>query len=374
MNDASDHAEISRLDRRTLLKGGTASAALLVPAAGLAQGGDMAAIRRAVEAGHDASVKCIQDWIRNPSIAAENLNMPAGAEYMARLARAAGFQRAEIVPSSGHPGVFATLDAGARRTMGIYFMYDVKQYDASEWLSPPLEARIVDKPGFGRAIVGRGAVNQKGPQAAFLGALHAFRAAGRKLPVNLVLVAEGEEEIGSPHFTEIVRRPDVLAALRRCEGVIIPSSWQGRDGGVSVNLGAKGIIELELVASGAKWGHGPAKDIHSSYKAQVDSPSWRLVQALGTLVSADGNTPAIDGIFERVRPLTPRERALIAANARGGNEADAKAVLGVRRWINDLPWQQSLERLASQPTINIEGLVAGYTGPGGKTVLPARGR
>lgn len=248
----------------------------------------------------------------------------------------------------------------------------MKQFDPAEWSSPPLEARIVDKPGFGRAIVGRGAVNQKGPQGAFLAALHAFRAAGRKLPVNLVLVAEGEEEIGSPHFTEIARRPDVLAALRRCEGVIIPSSWQARDGSVSVNLGAKGIIELELVASGEKWGRGPAKDIHSSLKAQVDSPVWRLVQALHTLVSADGNTPAVDGIFKRVRPLTARERALIAANARATNEADAKATLGVKRWIDDLPWQQSLERLASQPTINIEGLVAGYTGPGGKTVLPGR--
>ena len=372
MSQGSNSPDPARLDRRLVLKAGAASAALLTPGAALAQSGDLAAIRRAVEAGHDASVGRIQDWIRLPSIAAENLNMAAGAAYMARLAREAGFQRAEVVPTSGHPGVFATLDAGARRTMGIYFMYDVKQFDAAEWSSPPLEARIVDRPGFGRAIMGRGAVNQKGPQAAFLAAVHAIRAAGRKLPVNLVLVAEGEEEIGSPNFTEIARRPDVLAALRRCEGVIIPSGWQGRDGSVSVNLGAKGIIELELVASGARWGRGPAKDIHSSYKAQVDSPSWRLIQALGTLVSADGNTPAIDGIFERVRPLTARERALIAANAKSSNEADAKAALGVKRWIDDLPWQQSLERLAGQPTINIEGLVAGYTGPGGKTVLPAR--
>jgi acetylornithine deacetylase/succinyl-diaminopimelate desuccinylase-like protein len=257
--------------------------------------------------------------------------------------------------------------------MGIYFMYDVKQFDAAEWSSPPLEARIIDKPGFGRAIVGRGAVNQKGPQGALLAALHAFKASGRKLPVNLVLVAEGEEEIGSPHFTEITRKPEVLAALRKCEGVIIPSSWQDKEGGVSINLGAKGIIELELIASGDKWGRGPSKDIHSSLKAQVDSPVWRLVQALNTLVTADGNTPAIDGIFEKVRPLTTRERALIAENAKASNEANAKAALDVKRWIDDLPWQQSLERLASQPTINIEGLVAGYTGPGGKTVLPARG-
>jgi len=104
----------------------------------------------------------------------------------------------------------------------------------------------------------------------------------------------------------------------------------------------------------------------------VDSPSWRLVQALQTLVTPDGNTPAIDGWFENVRPLSAREKALIAENAKRSNEADMKTSMGVPVWIDNLPFQQALERLASQPTINIEGLVAGYTGPGGKTVLPAR--
>jgi acetylornithine deacetylase/succinyl-diaminopimelate desuccinylase-like protein len=84
--------------------------------------------------------------------------------------------------------------------MGLYFMYDVKQADPAEWSSPPWEGRLVDKPGMGKVIVGRGATNQKGPEAAFLAALKAFRGLGRKPPVNLVLVAEGEEEIGSPHF------------------------------------------------------------------------------------------------------------------------------------------------------------------------------
>ena len=137
------------------------------------------AIGAAVEKGHDAAIKRIQDWIALPSIAAENRDMQKGADYMAALAKDAGFQHVEIVPTDGHPGVFATLDAGAPRTVGLYFMYDVKQFDPAEWSSPPLEARIVDKPGLGRAIVGRGATNQKGPEATFLAALHAIRAAGR---------------------------------------------------------------------------------------------------------------------------------------------------------------------------------------------------
>ena len=169
-------------------------------------------------------------------------------------------------------------------------------------------------------MVGRGAVNQKGPEATVLAALHAMRAAKAKLPVNLVLVAEGEEEIGSPHFHQIVQRPEVFAALKKAEGVFIPASWQDMNGNVAVNLGSKGVIELELVASGAKWGRGPKGDIHSSQKAKVDSPVWRLVHALDSLVTPDGNTPTIDGWFENVRPLTPREKELIAELARNSNE------------------------------------------------------
>ena len=359
--------------RRQVLGGTIAGAGLLAtPAIALGADSDAGKLAKAVTAGHDAAVQRLRDWLALPSIAAENRNYPAGPEYMAKLALDAGFQHAEVVPTGGKPGVFATLDAGAKRTVGLYFMYDVKQYDPAEWDNPPLDGRIIDKPGFGKVITSRGAVNQKGPESAMLAALHAFKAAGVKLPVNLVLVAEGEEEIGSPHFRELVMTPQVLAAIRKCEGVIIPSADQNETGGVEISLGAKGIIELELVASGAKWGRGPLKDIHSSLKAMIDSPVWRLVQALQTLVSPDGNTVAIEGWYANVRPLSPREKALIADGARNASEADMMKAFGVQHWIDDLPFPQALERLASQPTVNIEGLVAGYTGPGGKTVLPGK--
>jgi len=117
----------------------------------------------------------------------------------------------------------------------------------------------------------------------------------------------------------------------------MPSATQDLDGIVTVNLGSKGVIELELVSSGEKWGRGPAKDIHSSLKAMIDSPAWHLIKALDTLVSDDGNEIKIDNY--------PNP---------------------------DLPWEQANERLESQPTVNIEGLVGGYTGPGGKTILSHR--
>ncbi|MGH9199726.1 MAG: M20/M25/M40 family metallo-hydrolase [Vicinamibacterales bacterium] len=320
----------------------------------------------------DATVQRLREWIALPSIAAEDLNYPQGAEHMARLARDAGFTRVDMIRTAGKPGVFATLDAGAATTLAIYFMYDVKQYDPKEWSSPPLEGRIVDRPGVGKIMIGRGTINTKGPQMACLAALHAFKAAKRSLPINLVLVCEGEEEIGSPNFKEIVFKPEVEAALRKSMGIIIPLGNQSLDGSVEVNLGAKGIVELELVSSGEKWGRGPNADIHSSLAAHIDSPVWRLIKALNTLVKADGYTPAVEGFFDGIRPLSPQLREILETAIPRRNEAATKKALGVSRWIADESWHDSLVRLVTHPTINIEGLVGGYTGPGGKTILPHR--
>src|SRR5437773_5269979 len=306
--------------------------------AGRSQADDLSDIRREITKRHDEAVKRLQDWVALPSIAAENRNYPAGAEYMAKLARDAGFQTATVISTDGKPGVFATLDAGAAKTVGLYFMYDVKQFDPAEWTSPPLEARLVDKPGLGKVIVGRGAVNQKGPEAAFLAALHAIKAAGKKMPVNLVMVAEGEEEIGSPHIGQLVHKPEVQAALAKTVGVFMPSSMQDLDGIVTVSLGAKGVVELELVSTGEKWGRGPGKDIHSSLKAMVDSPAWHLVKALDTLVSDDGNTIMIDG-YPKPRPISAEEKAMIAEASRRRSEAQAMKSLSVQHWIDDLPWE-----------------------------------
>ena len=366
-------------NRRDLIQGAAllgAGAALLRPEALLAQTGPMAAIRKAAAAGKEASVKRIRDWIALPSIAAENRNMKEGADYFANLLREAGFQHAEVVPTKGHPGVFGTYDVGAKRTLGLYMMYDVKQIEPpGEWTSPALEGKLVERKGLGTVMIGRGSVNHKGPEAAFLAALHAIRAAGQKLPVNLVLVCEGEEEIGSPNLRQLVSHPKVLAALRKCEGVFMPTNLQDRSGGASIELGAKGMVELELVVSGAKWGKGPTSDVHSSLKAIMDSPVWRLVQVLQTLVTPDGNRPAIDGWFENVRLLTDRQKARIRENVRhsAGGQVDMLAGgSGINRLIDNMNPEESQIRLMQDPTVNIEGLVAGYTGPGGKTILPHR--
>jgi len=361
------------MDRRTFLEtAAVGAAAMAFPRLAQSSAPDLKPIYSEIEKRHDEAVQRLQGWIHQPSIAAENRGVNEGCELTMRMLREAGFGEVTKVATDGQPGIFATLDAGAPRTVGLYFMYDVKQVDPAEWSSPPWAAAIVDRPGVGKVIIGRGAVNQKGPEAACIAALHAIRGAGRKLPVNLVLVAEGEEEIGSPHFPQIVRRPEVMAALKHSTGIFMPSAEQDLDGKVIMTLGAKGVIELELVSSGERWGRGPRKDVHSSNKARLDSPAWHLVEALATLVSKDGNDPAIDGFADKARPISERERTMITEAARRLDEQTAKKQLGVEHWVHDVGWQEALELWQSRPTVNIEGLVGGYTGPGGKTILPHR--
>src|ERR1700721_2113142 len=328
------------LSRREFVQGtvaglARAAAPAAVLAAASAKDADKAAVLAQIPKMHAENVTRLQEWIALPSIAAENRNYPQGPEYMAKLARDAGFTGVKLIPTSGKPGVFGKIDAGARATMAIYFMYDVKQFVPEEWSSPPLEGRLVQKPGLGTVCMGRGAVNQKGPENSFLSALMAFKAAGKKLPVNLVLVCEGEEEIASPHFHEVIENPEVLAELKRCVGVFMPEAGQDRDGGVQVSLGAKGVVELELISSGGKWGRGPAHDVHSSLEAQVDSPIWHLVQALNTLVEPDGHTPAGAGFFDKAKPLTAAQEQMIREHAAKTAEATVKQVLGVQHWVHD---------------------------------------
>src|SRR5688500_19881365 len=139
----------SDINRREFLHStlATAAAFAVTPQLAFLSGSSKDEVLAQIPLQHDQTVKMLRDWIAVPSIAAENLGYPRGAEYMASLARDAGFQRVEIVPTSGKPGVFGILDAGAKSWLGIYFMYDVKQYDPAEWSSPPLEGRIVERPG-----------------------------------------------------------------------------------------------------------------------------------------------------------------------------------------------------------------------------------
>src|SRR3979409_1957820 len=184
-------------DRRTFLQAAVAgAAALALPrwTRAAAAPTDLNPIFAEIEKRHDESLNRLQTWIHQPSIAAENRGMNEGCELTMQMLRDAGFSQVTKVPTDGQPGIFATLDAAAPKTLGLYFMYDVKQVDPSEWSSPPWAPALVDKPGLGKVVIGRGAVNQKGPEATFLAALHAIRGAGRKIVYSFVMVGDVERK------------------------------------------------------------------------------------------------------------------------------------------------------------------------------------
>ena len=315
----------------------------------------------------DAHIAEIQRWIRQPSVSAQNI----GIQEMATLLRddltALGFAEAELVETDGHPGVWGYYDAGAEKTLLLYMMYDVQPVNPEDWRSPPFDAELVEHE-LGTVLMGRGATNQKGPERAFLNALQSIINVDGKLPVNIMVAAEGEEELGSPHYPQIIDQYE--ERLREADGAIFPYNSQRPDGTLSMILGVKGIIYFELEAKGGAHGGPTVAEIHGSYKASVDSPVWRLIQALASMVSEDGNTILIPDYYDDLRPISAEEQRLMNGVLGNLNDELTRKELGVERWIDGMePEAAELERLF-QTTLNIDGIWAGYTGEGTKTILP----
>ncbi len=330
--------------------------------------GQHEAIYRHIDANLDAHLAHIQRWLRQPSISAQSVGITEMATMLRDDLRALGFQEAEVVPTDGHPGVWGYYDAGAPRTLVVYMMYDVQPVEEN-WRVPPFAAQLVDTE-LGQVVMARGATNQKGPERAFLNALSSIIAVDGKLPVNVMVLAEGEEELGSPHYGQLVDRFE--ARLRTADGVFFPFNSQAPDGSIAMSLGVKGILYMELESRGGSWGGPTQAEIHGSYKAIVDAPAWRLTQALASMTSRDGNTIVIPGYYNGIRPPTPEEQRLINALAARGGDERGRASLGVERYIDGLSGRDVLVRQFYHPTLNINGISSGYAGEGVKTILPHR--
>lgn len=313
----------------------------------------------------------LRRWVKQPSVSAQNTGIAEMAGMLIDDLRKLGFQEAELVPTAGHPGVWGFFDAGAERTLAVYMMYDVQPVEPKDWKVPPFDGAVVDHE-LGRVLMARGAVNQKGPERAFLNALEAIRATAGKLPVNLMVVAEGEEELGSPHFPEIIDRYE--ARLRTADGVFFPIPSQRATGAVTLSLGVKGIVYFELEARGGSHGGPTRSEVHGSLKALVDAPVWRLTQALATLTSADGNTILVPGYYDAIRPLTEEEQRLVNGYLADWQEEERVTMrdLAVERWAGGVAGRESLLQFLFTTTLNIDGIWGGYTGPGVKTILPHR--
>lgn len=322
-----------------------------------------------IDAHQKEHLENLRRWVRQPSISAENKGIRQMAEMLRDDLKRLGFQEAELVPTSGHPGVWGFHDAGAPVTLAIYMMYDVQPVEPEGWKVDPFAGELVDHE-LGRVLMARGATNQKGPQRAFLNALEAIRAVRGKLPVNLMVAAEGEEELGSPNFPEVIER--YADRLKTADGVFFPANLQDPGGNVSMMLGVKGILYFEMEAKGGPQGGPQNAEIHSSMKALVDAPVLRLAQAIASLTSPDGNTILVPGYYDAIRQPNEEEQRLVNAMIPQWTQQEPmiRKSMGIERWIGGKSGRESLLDSLFDTTLNVDGIWGGYTGPGVKTILP----
>jgi acetylornithine deacetylase/succinyl-diaminopimelate desuccinylase-like protein len=333
-----------------------------------AEGGRSADIARLVDERFDTYLERIRGLCRMPSVSGTGQGIREVADRVVALIEEAGGS-AELVETPGHPVVLGDLTGppGAPRLVR-YGMYDVQPAEEPDWSVPPFAAEIVDLPRLGPSVVGRGVANSKGSLAAFFCALEVLRDTGG-IPVGIAFMVEGEEELGSPHLPEVVRRR--AEDLAGDAGVDLDLC--GEPGGsADLFFGCKGLLSIELVCEAGEWG-GPARPLHSSEMAWIDSPAWALTQALATLVDRD-QEPAVPALAAAARGPNEGDGELLRELADGFDPAEHLAEVQTSRFRLDGEGPDLLEALVFRPTINIDGLEAGYTGPGGKTIIPNRAR
>ena len=311
-----------------------------------------------IEKHAERALQLLERLCRQPSVSAEGLGLEEMAQLTATVMQEYGL-RAELLPTDGGPPlVYGEISGRSPHTVLLYNHYDVQPTDPlDEWTSPPFEPTRREG-----SLFARGASDNKGDLAVRLEAIAALRDVTGELPISIKFIVDGEEESGSPHFPAAVRANKEKLAADVC---LSEGSGLGTDGTPSIILGVKGLLYVELSA------HGGQVDSHSAYAGVVPNPSWRMIGALASLKDADGRV-AIEGFYESVRPLTSREKAVLAEMP---DRTDAmREALGLEHFLDDLKGYAWHERVCGSPTCNICGLDAGYTGPGLKTVLPAKAR
>jgi len=306
-----------------------------------------------IEAHRDRFVAELCRLLRQPSISAQGVGITECAELVRELMAAAGL-RAEVVPTAGHPVVVGEWRSPeARRTVLVYGHYDVQPPEPLEaWRTPPFEPSIRD----GR-IYARGAGDNKGQMFAHVKAVEAVLRARGRLPVNLTMVIEGEEEISSLHLPEFV----AAHRARLAADVAYSSDGPMHPSGPMVFFGCRGLLYLELELAGAR------RDLHSgNYGGVAPAPAVRLARAVASLWDHRGRV-AVRGFYDRVRrPTTAEERLLRAVPF---DEASVTADLGVPP-AGGRRGPAYYRRLLLEPNLNVAGLTAGYQGPGAKTIIP----
>lgn len=315
-------------------------------------------VRAQIDADFEAHLETIRAYLRQPSVSGTGEGIETGAAMTAELIEMAGGS-AEVVPTGGHPAVVGRVE-GAGPSLLRYGMYDVQPAEEPTWSSPPFAAEIRTLPQ-GPSIVARGSANSKGCLAAFFCAL----ASARKIadvPVDLGVICDGEEELGSPNLPGVLEsHRDALAAEAAFD---LDLTADERDV-PWVTLGCKGIVSLRLTATGGDWGGPLGRALHSSTGVAVASPAWSLVRALDCLTEED-ESPAVPGL-ERA-PVPPEDVELVKALAQRVTREDIVERSDASKLKTD-DVAALVEAVMYAPAVNINGIEAGYA-EGGKTIIP----
>ena len=299
----------------------------------------------------------LQQFCRQPSISAQSQGMHEMAELVAKNLNALGATTTGV-PTEGFPVIVGQLSGAISTRLAFYDHYDVQPPEPlAAWSVPPFDATIRDS-----KLYARGVADNKGNLVARLWAVRAWQAVHNTLPCNVTFLFEGEEEIGSPHL------PSFAAAhqdLLKADGCVWESGNRDHRGAITLSAGLKGVLSVELRARTV------AYDLHSSNAPLAPNAAWRLVEALNTLHNASGRV-LIPGFYDAVQAPTPIEREMM-------QRFPINPQTLLQSWHSDhfinaasaTDPIAATEHLLYSPTCNICGMWSGYTGTGGKTVLPA---
>lgn len=307
-----------------------------------------------IEANRKSFIRRVMDYVRHPSISAHNIGIQEVANILVEMLSEIGLET-QSVPTANHPMVLGRWEKKpGKPTVILYGHYDVQPPDPlDEWISPPFEPTIRD----GR-IYARGIGDNKGQHFAQILAIESHLRVHGELPCNVIVLLEGEEEIGSPHIADFVREhKDLLLA----DLVVIADGHLHESGAPVLEYGVRGIASFELRA------HGANRDVHSgNFGGLVPNPIWQLIHLLASMKNEKGEI-TIDGIYDNIIPPTQME--LDAVERLPLDLDEFKAEIGLKQLDQPLD-RPFYARLMFHPTFTINGFHGGYGGPGSKTVLP----
>lgn len=301
----------------------------------------------------------LKAFLRIPSISTDPGHaddVRACADWVAEHLLAAGMHEAEVIETGGHPIVVGErIHSAEAPTVLVYGHYDVQPSEPDElWTSPPFDPEVRD----GR-LYARGSIDDKGQVHMHIKALETRLASGADVPVNLKLVIEGEEEVGSRHLAAFLHEH---AARLACDAVLVSDTGMFSPELPCITTGLRGIVYTEINV------HGPRSDLHSgTYGGAVVNPANALAAILAGLRDEDGRA-TVPGYYDAVRPISPRERADLERLPM--NEETLRTGVGAPALGGEAGFS-ALERLWYRPTLDVNGLLSGFTGEGSKTVLPS---